>query len=216
MADGGPVEFAQPLYADPPILDGVALPEAFATTRTPQRGHVNILGTADLGSIVQVSYRGAITPLASAYYQWGWAQRASDESGWLTVGGVISRGRPVWWVPHDTVIESFISAEGATTFTLGRFLAEAKEPLFDTVSFPHVVLLNGVIQTIVPSSPSAGEVSLSGKTVTTPALVVGDVLEVRYYPAYAVIMLPATQALAAFNLLNRPIIALETPLQEPS
>ncbi len=212
----GPSSFVQPLYADPPILDGVQLSQAFAATRVPQKGHVNVLGTADLGTIVQIVYRGSVTPLGSAYYQWAWSQRASDETGWLAVQTVISRSRPVWFVPHDIVTESFEAAASQTSFTLGRYIANAKEPLFDNTSNIHRVLLDGVVQTLVASGPSAGEAVIPGKTVTTPALTVGQKLEVRYYPAYAVILPPPSQALLAFNALDRQLVALETPLQEPS
>lgn len=209
-------DFVQPLYADPPIIDGVVLPQAFATTRAPQKGHVNLLGTADQGTIIQIAYRGPATPEASAYYQWAWSQRASDEDGWNTITSVISFGRPVWFVPHDVVTETFLAVASQTEFTLGRFIANAKEPLFDNVSNPHRVFLDGVEQTIVASSPSSGEASLAGKTVTTPALSVGQKLEARYYPAYAVVLPPPAQNLLAFNTLDRQLIAIETPLQEPS
>lgn len=213
----GPINFTQPLHAEAIILDGIQLDGAMAYTRQTRGAAVSVLETVNRGSIIQMRYTEAGASLVGGYYNFSWNHRAEDEASWNVIRSVINRGRSVWMVTYDTAFEAFEAAAADTEFTLRRPIADTtKAPPFDPLNFKNEVYLDGVAQTIVTTPPGAGEVTISERTVTTPALSGGEVLEVRYYPAYAVFLPDGNLNFRAFNLTDRQVQAIETPLQTPS
>ncbi len=212
----GPADFVQPLYGERPILDGVVLDAAVALRRSPVASAASLLEMFDGSTVIQLDYHGPGEPENAAYYQWEWTQRAADEVVWNLIERVRARGRPVWFVPYDIVMDLFRASAGQTAFSLRRFRAKDKAPSFDDVAFPAKAFRNGTEQTIVATAPTAGQVQIVGKAVTTPSLGAGDELEIRYYPAYPVVLFPLPHDLSSFNALDRTVTAIEAARQEPA
>lgn len=104
------------------------------------------------------------------------------------------------WIDYGYETDVWVAGTEVTAFTLTRNPAEVEWAGFPTSEYPKRSFVNGVEQTVVSgSSPSAGQVALSGRTLTTVGLSVGDVLELRYVPAYQVVVSELPVSLAGSN-----------------
>jgi hypothetical protein len=123
----------------------------------------------------------------------------------------MARGAAVSWIDYDVETECFVVAGGSETFSLIRPTAVSIYTSFNTAAYPAVALLDGVSQTVVSNgTPSSGEVSLSASTVVVPSdVTAGQLLELRYYPSYTVMAVPAGPSGLGWNALNRDIVLVE-------
>lgn len=213
----GPSGWSQARFAAQPILGGKRLsahPEGFAIR--PNSG-ANIIGVASGVSFLQHNFEGDDRSNSPTYFQWSFLAEADDESEWDALEAAV--GNVLWFVSYQVVREQWTVAAGANSLTLARPIASAKEPLFEAGAFPNKAYLNGVAQTIVDTgAPSVGEISInptSGTAVVTPALSAGDVLAIKYYPAFPVSAEPLGQVVQSFNALFAQVNLFEMRRQSP-
>lgn len=192
-------------FGNPLRLDGQYLHESgvIPLDKQPSPG-ASVIPMADGGSVYQVplhDLEGKKPAIVSAY-RWPLAIQADTEVGWYLLLGISRRGSSVPLVDFDYEVETFIAGPSTTSFTLPRPTAISAWSSFPELEYPIKAYLNGVEQTVVASSPSAGEVQIATRAVTTPALSAGDRLEIHYVPSYQVIAAPPSRTLRAFGDLS--------------
>lgn len=183
-------------------LDGQDVVEAgiVPLTKEPSPGAA-VLQMADGGTLYQCPLHdlaGQKPQIVSAY-RWPLALQADTEAGWYLLHSVSKRGRSVELIDFDYEVESFLAGVSLTTFALPRPTAESAWASFPVADYPTQAYVNGVAQTVVATAPSAGEVQIVGRAVTTPTLSAGDVLEVHYVAAYQAVLGPLPRSLSRFN-----------------
>lgn len=147
-------------------------------------------------------------------YRWPLTFQAREEGTWYWLLSVSRRGQAVSWIDYGYESDVWVAGTELASFTLTRTPAEDEWAGFPSADYPKRAFVNGVEQTVVSgSSPSAGQVALSGRTLTTTGLSVGDVLELRYVPSYQVVVSELPTSLAGSNDLTasgeiREVLAL--------
>jgi hypothetical protein len=122
-------------------------------------------------------------------------------------------------VPWDQEVEPFLAGVSLSAWVLPRptalsILDAGDHP--DVTSYPILAWLDGVEQDVIATgTPGTGEVKVVGRDVTTPTLTAGQLLVVRYVPAYYVAVTQyGPQRLDAYNQLTKS--AVLTELRQPA
>lgn len=213
---GGPGYWTIPPFAGKRILGGQALIETDPVRIRPRNSGAHLLDMADGSVVIQLPFTDNDGPENPSYYEWSFEHQATEDSDFHLFEDLRSLGRAVWWVPYQIETESFVAVGGQTAFTLRRYLAVAQYPTFDTSAFPAQAFVDGVEQTVIDTGmPSVGEVKIVGRDVETPALIAGQTLRVRYFPAYAVAIANSDLEYDQFNNLVRSVLLVETAQQVP-
>lgn len=185
----GPNEFpAQPLFAEPLWLAGrqlAATPSGY--TKEPMVAPASIITMHSGRSLVQVPYLDAGQAEAhGAYYRFRFAHDAYEEEDWYALLAIAKGPQPVYLIDYDTEPEVFIAGPELDSFTLPRPTAVSVFPGFAAAGLGARAFLDGVELDEVAGAPGAGEFRLTASAVEVATLTAGQVLEVRYYPAYQV------------------------------
>lgn len=211
MSQPGYVNFAEsPVFGSLPILDGVQLSSMyFPVQRTPSGG-AHLLEHANGAVTVQIPYYGGDQPLAKDRYEFTLNFDARDEATWWMLERTRKRREPVYFVSFDQEEELFRAGVSLTAFELPRPLASSVVTHDDLDDYTTLAWLDDVAQDVISTgTPNAGEVKVVGRDVTTPTLTAGQVLRIRYLPAYYVMVADLPQTLAGFNDLSRQATLVE-------
>lgn len=190
------------------VVDGVTVNVRGQIEKTPSLG-VSVIGMEDRSMVAQQSFRDSDLPEDPRSYAFKFQQRAVTEEAWWKFKQLASRGRPFWLIDYDYEPETFSAGPELETFRLPRATAASTWASFPA-TYPHVAFLNDASQTVVTAgTPTTGEIKILGSTVSTPGLVSGDLLVVRYVPAYWVVITGIPQSFAGSNDLTRSIEMVE-------
>ncbi len=221
MSGQGAAKFPeQPIGVNPLVIDDVRFGEPIAVTKTPTSAGASLFEMADRSRIVQVPLVATSDSTNPQFYEFGWVQEAGIESEWYKIDALRANSQSVWFVPYLVETEVWSLPAGASTRVLARPLASAKYAPFESTLFVTRAFVNDVEQTVVDTSPpSTNEITVgstpAGTDVETPVLLAGSVLEVRYYPAYPVIFLNASETIVGFNVIQRDVSFVELNKQAP-
>lgn len=208
----GPSEFVQPYRSRPPILDGVELGFlSQSVEKVPLGASVFPFTMGDGRGVVQSVARTIDDSEAPVSWQWTIPDQATSEADWQQIEAVQARARVVSWIPYDYETEVFVLAAGARTITLRRPTAVSVYPTFAVGTYPDSVTINGVAATIVGTgTPTTGQVRLEAAELEVPSdTAAGDVLVLRYYPAYRVLLPRVGISQRAWNDISRQVLILE-------
>lgn len=207
----GPHEFsAQPLHGLAPLLDGTRLNSSFAFVETEVGGGAVVFEKRSGKRDIQVRLSDTALPINFQAKQWEFEQQASSESEWNLIREMSAGVRSVYFVPYTTVTDEWILAAGTNNLTLSRDRAESAVATFESVLYTSSATLDGVTQTIVETTPSTGEVQLTGnRSVVVTGASGGERLVVRYYAAFVVVAVIEGEELQDFNLKVRQVRLLE-------
>lgn len=199
----------KPFQDDPAcVVDGVAINVRSELGKTPSLG-ANVIGMEDGSMVVQPEFRNNDLAENQRNHTFKVPQRAVSEAAWWKLKALASRGRPFWLIDFDYEMETFSAGPELETFRLPRATAASTWASFPT-TYPIVATLNDVAQTVISSgTPATGEVKVLGSTVSTPGLVNGDLLVVRYVPAFWVVITEIPQTYRGSNDLTREITMIE-------
>ena len=164
--------------------------------KQPAEGAIPI-PMADGRTVLQVHWRGAGEAVVGGAYRWPFEIRADDEAEHYRLRALAKLGRPVSLIDWEYEVEVFVAGDSLTSFTLPRPTASSQWGGFPVSEYPTKAYVNAVEQTVVATTPGAGEVQIAGAAVTTPALTAGDRLEIRYVPWYTVAVGPLPRSLRA-------------------
>lgn len=209
---GGPFGFTEtkPFQDDPLcVVDGVAINVRSELTKTPSPG-VNVIDMEDGSAVASpAQFVDNDLPETVRKYTFKVPMRAVGETAWWKLKALAGRGRPFWLIDFDYEPETFSAGPELETFRLPRATAASTWASFPG-TYPIVATLNDVAQTVISAgTPASGEVKVLGSTVSTPGLVNGDLLVVRYVPAYWVVITEIPQSNRGSNDLSREITMVE-------
>lgn len=222
MSTQGAAKFAnQPIGVNALVIDGVRFQEPIAVTKTPTSAGANLFEMADRSRIVQIPLVSSSESTNPQFYEFEWVQEAGTEEEWFLVDGLRASAQTAQFVPYLIETEVWSLPGGASTRALARPLASAKYPAFEATLFVTRAFVNEVEQTVVNTSPpAANEITVgstsAGTDVETPVLTAGAVLEIRYYPAYPVLFLNASETVLDFNVIRRSVSFVEVNKQAPA
>lgn len=201
-----------PIYGTAPILDGVPWSGLPRPLRKVPSGAAHVLQHASGDVTLQLDYRDAVDPDGDSHYSWPLVVQAREEAIWWLIERLWKSRRIVYWIPWGQEEESFTAGVSLDTFRLPRIPASAVSDHPDVGSYPTLAWVDDVAQTVIASgTPGAGEVKVVGRIVTTPALTVGQVLRIRYAPAYEVALTECgAEEVSQFNEVSRPVTLTET------
>lgn len=216
----GPANFSQPIQAQSVVIDGVVYDEIPDLKKSPTSAGAHIFEMADASRNVQIPFLELAESISPQWYEFAWTQQADLEAEWFAVDALRASARIVWLVPYTVEVEVFRLAAGANTMRLARPIAPSQYSSFEVGLYPDKAFLNGVEQTVVGTSPpSASEITVGatadGDDVETPTVSAGDLLEVRYYPAYSVVFPNLEESHPRFNDRVRSVTAVEVNKQRP-
>lgn len=199
----------KPFQDDPAcVVDGVAINVRSELTKTPSLG-ANVIGMEDGSMVVQQEFRDDDLPETLRNYTFKVPMRAVNEEAWWKLKALAGRGRPFWLIDFDYEPETWSAGPQLETFRLPRATAASTWASFPA-TYPIVATLNDVAQTVISAgTPASGQVKVLGSTVSTPGLVNGDLLVVRYVPAYWVVITEIPQTYRGSNDLTREITMVE-------
>ncbi len=212
MSPVGPEAFAsQPLLGEPYVIDGLRLTAALPIQKVPFSVGTNVIGGAQGNFATQSVFVQQKSSQNPQFYQFSVAHQLDEEAEFRKWEGVQGLGRAVWFIPYMVETEVFVLVAGANLKILRRYVAEAAFPSFETSLYKHVVDIDDTLQTVVSGAPSAGEVQFKNNnevlTGTGPAA--GQIMTVRYYGAYAVLISDLGLSLVEYNNVFRQILMRE-------
>lgn len=199
-----------PVFGSLPLLDGVQLSSMyFPVTKTPSGG-AHLLEHMNGDVTVQIPYYGSTEPLGKDRYEFGLNFDSRDEATWWLLERTRKRREPVYFVSFDQEEELFVAGVSLDAFTLPRPLASSVVTHAALDDYTPLAWLDDVAQDVVDTgTPNSGEVKIVGRDVTTPTLSAGQVLRIRYVPAYYVMVAELPQTLAGYNDLARQATLVE-------
>lgn len=202
-----------PLFGAAPIFDGVQLTGIpLPLEKNPSWG-AHLLQHASGDVTLQIDYRADVDPATLDRYEFTFPLRATDQTNWWNLERVRKGGRRVYLVTFDAEEEVFDVGVSLAAFRLPRPPASSVLSVVtfpDLASVPILAWLDDVEQDVISSgTPAEGEVKVVGRDVTTPTLTAGQVLRIRYVPAYLVAVSALPQRLSQFNALDRQVTLSE-------
>lgn len=207
---GGSAKFSLPYHLDPPWIDGSTMNDIPGPIEREPSFGANVLIAFSGTATVQLDYRGGDHPETFQHFQWPIEVQAGVEADWYLLGKLARKGWPVYFIDFGPEQEVFVAGVELTDFILPRPTAKSIMTGFPSGVYPVQAFLNEVAQTVIESgSPSAGEVKVVGAAVTAPTLSDGDELEIRYVPAYSVVVSDLGDSYDDYNNKVREYLVIE-------
>jgi hypothetical protein len=208
-----PQEFSeQPIFSEPLWLAGrQLLGTAAGFTKEPLQAPAALITMHSGRTLVQVPYLDpGQTETHGDHYRFRWTQEAFSEDDWAAIIAACYGAPPFYLIDFDAETVVSVAGPELVSFTLPRPTAVSVWPGFVGAGLPARAWLGGVELTAVLVSPAAGEFRISGSTVEIAAATAGQVLQVRYYPAYQVApeVLPG-RTLAAYGQVTAEVVLVE-------
>jgi hypothetical protein len=208
-----PQEFAeQPIFAEPLWLAGrQLLATAAGYAKEPALAPAAVVTMHSGRTLVQVPYLDAgQAETHGAYWRFRFSQEAFDEDDWRHLLAICHGPQPVYLIDFDAEPAVFVAGPALASFALPRPTAVSVWPGFAAVALPARAWLDGVELAETSAAPGAGEFRISANAVETATLTAGQVLDVRYYPAYQVApeTLPG-RTLVAFGQVTAEVALVE-------
>lgn len=204
--------WVQPQFGDPLYLGGLQLavtPAGYA--KEPAVAPASVIRMADGRGLVQVPYLDpGKAEGRSAFYRFAFRHEALAEDDWWKLLAAAKGPAPLDLIDFGAEVEVFVAGPELASFTLPRPSAVSVWPSFPVLAYPSRAFLDGVELTEVTTAPAATEFRLTGSLVEVATLTAGQVLGVRYYPAYSVAAesVPA-QRLQAHQQLDAEVVLVE-------
>lgn len=177
----------------------------FEWVKDPDPGVLRMLSG---GHVVQRIFRGDSAP-ASLRPQSGILKFLPQaiETDYQALQRAEQRAAAVLFFPELVHIDSWDIAQGGAQLSTSRFLPwTGGVPGVTTTTHPARAWLNGAEQAVVYDAiPSTGQIAISTsllsqhRAVETPTLAPGDVVELAYYPVYAIVVSSPDRIIADVN-----------------
>ncbi len=211
----GPQEFAsQPIFAAPLWIAGYQLPATPAGfAKEPMPAPAALIAMHSGRTLVQLPYLDSGQgETHGAHYRFRFQARAEDlgEDGWRALLSALHSPPPFYLVDSDAETIVFAAGPELANFTLPRPTAVSVWTEFAALAIPARAWLAGTELVEVSGAPGAGEFRISGSTVEIAPATAGQLLEVRYYPAYQVApeVLPS-RTVEAFGAVGGEVVLVE-------
>lgn len=190
MTTNGPKSFDQPIRTKSSILADTPMKGDFVSARRAVGQFAHVFQKASGAASVQLVMTTTGRGLNSPRYAWTFDQVVWRESEVRLLDRLSASKEPVFLVDYSVITESFRLEAGANSFSLARYEAANVVGSFEgSPTYPHKAWIEGTEKTVVTGTPAdSSEVRVNGIAVETAGSTAGDLLEVRYYPAYQVIV----------------------------
>jgi hypothetical protein len=208
-----PQEFTeQPIFSAPLWLAGrqlLATPAGYA--KEPALAPAALVGMHSGRTLVQVPYLDSgQSETHGAYWRFRFQAEAFDEGDWGHLQASCHAPQPLDLIDFDAETATFVAGPELASFTLPRPTAVSVWAGFAGAGLAARAWLDGAELAETASAPGAGEFRITASAVEVATLTAGQVLAVRYYPAYQVApeTLPS-RTLAAYGQVTADVVLVE-------